>query len=211
MPKLEQMPEPHIYQAYGIYLLQSRHRFVRRLRRAYRPSIHGHRAWESSFVLMDYLQHRPPRRRARVMELGCGWGAAGVFCARAFEAQVTGVDADREVFPFMRLLAGLNDVDVAPLAKRFEALSCRRLGEEHLLVGSDICFWERLVRPLFNLVARAMRGGVERVVIADPGRPTFYELAERCARRWDVELNEWYASDPRRACGEVLEVRQRAA
>ena len=210
MPKLERMPEPHIYQAYGIYLLQSRHRFVRRLQRVYSPSIHGHRAWESSFLLMDYLQNRPPPPRSRVMELGCGWGAAGVFCAKAFAARVTGVDADRSVFPFMRLLAELNDVEVTPLAKRFETLTVRRLGEEDLLVGSDICFWDRMVRPLANLVARALRGGVGRVVLADPGRPTFYALAERCARHWSVELNEWYAADPRRARGEVLEVRPSA-
>ena len=210
MPKLEQMPEPHIYQAYGLYLLRSQHRFVRRLQRAYKPCIHGYKTWESSFLLMDYLQAHPPGGSRRIMEVGCGWGAVGVFCAKAFDAKVTAVDADGHVFPFMELLATLNGVEVAPLRRRFEQLSTARLGEEEVLVGSDICFWQRMVKPLANLVSRAMRGGVQRVVFADPGRTTFYELAERCARRWDVELTEWYAADPRRAIGEVLEVRPRA-
>ncbi len=209
MPKLEQMPEPLIYQAYGLYLLRSQHRFVRRLQRAYKPCIHGHKTWESSFLLMDYLQTRPPGDSRRIMEIGCGWGAAGVFCAKAFGAKVTAVDVDGNVFPFMELLATLNGVEVAPLRRRFEQLSTARLGEEEVLVGSDICFWQRMVKPLANLVSRAMRGGVQRVVFADPGRSTFYELAERCARRWHVELTEWYAADPRRAVGEVLEVRPR--
>ncbi len=209
MPKLEQMPEQHVYQAYGIYLLAPEHRFVKRLREVYEPSSHGYKTWQSSFVLMDYLQHRPPRKRARVMEIGCGWGAAAVYCAKRFRARVTGVDGDRDVFPFLEMLASLNDVKVAVLHKRLERLTARRLGEEDVLIGSDICFWDRLVKPMTLLVNRALLGGVERVVIADPGRSTFYEFAERCSRRWQVELTEWYASDPRRACGEVLEVRNR--
>lgn len=211
MPRLEQMPEEHVYQAYGIYLLGARHRLIQQLKQRYGPSSHGDRTWQSSFVLMDYLQQRPPRKRARVMEIGCGWGSAAVYCAKTFRARVTGVDVDRDVFPFLQLLAGLNDVRVAPLHCRFERLTARRLGEEDLLIGSDVCFWDRLVKPMVNLVNRAMRGGVPRVVIADPGRTTFYELAERCSRRWQVELTEWYASDPGRVCGEVLEVRNRAA
>lgn len=210
MPKLEQMPEEHVYQAYGIYLLGAQHRLIRSLRERYTPTSHGHRTWQSSFVLMDYLQHRPPRQRSRIMEIGCGWGSAAVYCAKTFKARVTGVDFDGNVFPFLALLAGLNDVRVAPLHRPLERLTTRRLGEEDLLIASDVCFWERLVKPMTHLVNRAMRGGVPRIVIADPGRTTFYELAERCSRRWQVELTEWYASDPGRVCGEVLEVRNGA-
>ena len=67
MPKLERLPEPYIQQAYGVYLLQSQHRLVRSLKRLYEPSVHGHKAWHSSFILMDYLLHRPFRR---------GWSAS---------------------------------------------------------------------------------------------------------------------------------------
>lgn len=209
MPKLEQMPEDHIYQAYGLYLLQPEHRFVKRLKRAHTPSLHGDRTWQSSFILMDYLQHRPPRAQARVMEIGCGWGAAGVYCAKTFGAQVTSVDADRHVFPYLKLLEVLNDVEVESLHRRFEKLTTRRLAEESLVVGADICYWDRMVKPMLNLVSRAIRGGAKRVVIADPGRPPFYELVDHCAKRKGLraELTGWYAVEPKRAHGEVLEVR----
>ena len=208
MPALERMPEEHIYQAYSIYLLTSQHRLIRRLKRAYEPSIYGTKAWKASFLLMDYLLHNPPRRGAKAMELGCGWGSGAVFCARRFKARMTGLDLDRNVFPFLEVIAALNDVEVEPLEADFKSLSAERLGEEYMLIGSDICFWDSLVKPLFEVVERAMAGGVKRVVIADPGRPTFYELADFCAKReWRTTLNEWYAVEPSRTTGEVLEVR----
>ena len=209
MPRLEQFPEPHVYQAYGIYLLQTQHRLMRSLRRAFEPTVHGHRTWQSSFLLMDYLIAHPIRRGSRVMEVGCGWGPASIFCAKRFAARVTGVDMDRDVFPFLEVLAALNDVEVATLESRYEHLSMPRLTLERVLIGSDICFWNALVDPLYRLVSRAMRAGVQRIVIADPGRPTFYELADRCAERFDAQLSEWYAVEPNRASGEILEVRPR--
>ena len=208
MPALERMPEEHIYQAYSVYLLTSQHRLIRRLKRAYEPSIHGNRAWRSSFLLMDYLLHNPPRRGARGMELGCGWGPGAVFCARRFKAKMTGLDLDKNVFPYLEVIAALNDVTVDPLQANFNSLTAERLGREYMLIGSDICFWDSMVKPLFEVVERAMAGGVKRIVIADPGRPTFYELADRCAKReWRTTLKEWYAVEPSRTVGEVLEVR----
>ena len=208
MPPLERMPEEHIYQAYGMYLLSSQHRLIRRLKRAYEPSIHGNKAWRSSFLVMDSLLHNPMRRGARVMEVGCGWGPAAVFCARRFKAKVTGLDVDRDVFPFFEVTAALNDVDVDTLHGDFAKLDGERLKREELLIGADICFWDRLVEPLFELIGRAADAGVKRVVIADPGRPTFYELADRCARSGRrTTLAEWYAVEPSRSTGEILEVR----
>ena len=59
MPKLEPMPDDNMYQAYGIYLLESKHRLIRRLKKNFQPSVHGHKAWNASFLLMDYLQANP--------------------------------------------------------------------------------------------------------------------------------------------------------
>ena len=208
MPELEQIPEQHIYRAYGIYLLSSQHRLIRRLRRVYEPSIHGNKAWRASFLLMDYLLHHPPRRGVRVLELGCGWGPGGVFCARRFKAKVAGVDLDSNVFPFLEVIAALNDVKVEPVEGNFNNLGSERLGEAQLIVGSDICFWDSMVKPLFGVVRRALEGGVKRIVITDPGRPTFYELADLCAKQsWRVTLKGWYAVEPSRSTGEVLEIR----
>ncbi|MFU8815742.1 MAG: class I SAM-dependent methyltransferase [Pseudomonadales bacterium] len=207
MPKLERLPEPNIYQAYGIYLLQSNHRLIRRLKKAYQPSVHGHKTWSASFLLMDYLQHAPLSTRSRVLEIGCGWGPGSVFCASRFKARVTALDVDKEVFPFLDVLAALNGVEVAPLARRFEKLSDDDLAAFDVVVASDICFWDNLVKPLNRLVTRALAAGVKRVIITDPGRPTFYEFCELARKRHRVELQEWYATEPEYFAGEVVEIR----
>jgi predicted nicotinamide N-methyase len=207
MPKLERLPEPNIYQAYGIYLLQSKHRLIRRLKKAYQPSVHGHKTWNASFLLMDYLQHEPLSRGARVLEIGCGWGPGAVFCASRFKARVTALDVDKEVFPFLDVLAALNGVEIAPLTLRFEKLTDEDLAEFDVIVASDICFWNKMVKPLNRLVGRALAAGVKRVIITDPGRPTFYEFCDQVRKEHRVELQEWYATEPEYFAGEVVEIR----
>ncbi len=207
MPKLERMPEDHIYQAYGLYLLEPKHRLIRTLKRMYAPSVHGHKPWGSSYLIMDYLTHHPFRKGSRVMEIGCGWGPAAVFCAKRYKAKVTGVDVDKDVFPFLEVLAELNEVSVAPKVSKFQDLRAKELGRHQVIIGSDICFWDSMVKPLYNMISRALKSGTRRVIIADPGRPTFYELAELCAAKYETELSEWYATEPDRYLGEVLEVR----
>lgn len=207
MPKLERLPEPNIYQAYGIYLLESKHRLIRRLKKAYQPSVHGHKAWNASFLLMDYLQHEPMTKRARVLEVGCGWGPGAVFCASRFKARVTALDIDKDVFPFLEVLSALNDVDITPLTSRFEKLTAEDLSQFDLLVASDVCFWDKMVKPLNRLVTRALEAGVKRVIITDPGRPPFYEFCDLARKKHDVELMEWYATEPEYFAGEVVEIR----
>jgi len=207
VPKLERLPEPNIYQAYGIYLLESKHRLIRRLKKAYQPSVHGHKAWNASFLLMDYLQHEPLTRRARVLEIGCGWGPGAVFCARRFNARVTALDIDTDVFPFLDVLAALNDVDVAHRTSRFEKLSVEDLSAFDVMVGSDICFWDKMIKPLNRLVNRALEAGVKRVILTDPGRPPFYACCDLARRQHKVELMEWYAPEPEYFAGEVVEIR----
>ena len=142
MPALERMPEEHIYQAYGIYLLTSQHRLIRRLKRAYEPSAYGNKTWRASFLLMDYLLHNPPRRGARGMELGCGWGTGAVFCARRFKAKMTCLDLDKNVFPFLEVIAALNDVSRRRPGGQLQELERRAAGagvharrRRHLLLG----------------------------------------------------------------------------
>ena len=206
MPKLERMPEDHIYQAYGIYLLRSQHRLIRRLKKRYQPSVHGHKTWNASFLLMDYLDHKPIAKGTKVLEIGCGWGPASVYCASRFKAKVTGLDIDREVFPFLDVLADLNGVKVKRLVSKFENLKTKQLAGFHTIVGSDVCFWDSMVKPLYQLVNRAMKAGTQRFIITDPGRPTFYELADMCSKKFKVKLSEWYAVEPERFEGEIVEI-----
>lgn len=209
MPKMQPLPEEHMYQAYGVYLLEPKHRLIRRLKKAYQPSVHGHKTWNSSFLLMDYLQHEPLKKKSSVLEVGCGWGPGSVFCAKQFKAKVTGLDIDREVFPFLDMLAELNDVKVQSMVRRLESLKGSDLGKFDVIVGSDVCFWDSLVKSLNQMINRAFRNGVQRIILTDPGRPTFYELCDLVRKKHDVELSEWYATEPRHFVGEVVEITPR--
>jgi predicted nicotinamide N-methyase len=156
---------------------------------------------------MDYLQHEPMSKRSRVLEVGCGWGPGAVFCASRFKAEVTALDIDKDVFPFLDVLAALNDVDIQHLTSRFEKLTSDDLAAFDLLVGSDICFWDKMIKPLGRLVSRALDAGVKRVIITDPGRPPFYEFCDMARKQHKVELMEWYSTEPEYFAGEVVEIR----
>lgn len=207
MPRLERVPEPHIDYAYGIFLLDNKHNLIKALKKRYQPSIHGHKTWGSSFLLMDYLTHHGIRRGANAMEIGCGWGGASVFCGHQFKAKMTAVDLDAAVFPFLDVLAELNGVEIKHLQADFTKVKNTDLAEQRYIVGSDICFWDSLVKPLSRLVNRAFKAGVERVIITDPGRPTFYEFCDIMSKKHDAKLQEWYAIEPERYEGEVLDIR----
>jgi predicted nicotinamide N-methyase len=127
---------------------------VRRLQQdAARPSLHEHKVWPTSFVLLDYLQQRSIPPYTRVLELGCGWGLVGIACVKMFQAQVTGLDADAAVFPYLHLHAQRNGVHIATRQSTFAELTQEDLAAFELIVGADICFWEDLVDPLYQLPA----------------------------------------------------------
>tara|TARA_B100000029_G_C16963398_1_gene737150 strand:- start:60 stop:530 length:471 start_codon:yes stop_codon:yes gene_type:complete len=155
---------------------------------------------------MDYLQHNPIRKGSNVIEIGCGWGPGSIFCAKQFSANVTAVDMDREVYPFLEVLAELNQVEINQLVSRFERLSKNQLGTYEVLVGSDVCFWDELVGSLRNLINRALDSGVSRIILTDPGRPTFYELCDQVSKKHSVTLSEWYAVEPHYVTGEAVEI-----
>ncbi|MFT5793211.1 MAG: 2-polyprenyl-3-methyl-5-hydroxy-6-metoxy-1,4-benzoquinol methylase, partial [Saprospiraceae bacterium] len=81
--------------AFGVKILNSNHTEIRRLKReGHVAELHGNKFWNSSFLIMDYLKKHPLKKGVRVLEIGCGWGLLGIFCARQFDAKVTGIDAD---------------------------------------------------------------------------------------------------------------------
>ena len=157
---------------------------------------------------MDFLKQHPPKKRARILDVGCGWGPVSVYATVQLRAKVTAIDADANVFPFLDLLAALNDVKVDKLHKKFDQIKRPLLENQDLLVGSDICYWDEHVKLLFNLVNRAITTGVTRVVLSDPGRASFYRFVELCDKKknWDAKLVRWYSLEPNRATGEILEI-----
>lgn len=209
MPRLQRVPEPHVQYAYGVYLLGHKHPLIKALKSRHQPSIHGHRSWDSAYLMMDYLVHNPIAAPCSVMELGCGWGAVATFCAKKFDAAVTGVDLDAQVFPYLGVLAEINGVVIETRCSDFTHLKGADLGRNKVIVGSDICFWDSLVGPLVRLVARAMKAGTEKIIIADPGRPTFYEFCDQVAKKYPLQLQEWYSVEPDKFTGEVVEIRNK--
>jgi len=180
---------PHLIEYLGIKALRSSHPEVRKLKRQQvGHSAHGNKVWRSSFVLMDYLTTYPPQQYSRVLDIGCGWGLTGLFVAKHYDAKVTGVDIDKRVEPFLALQARVNECQMAFAARSFESLSFSELSDYQLMMGTDICFWDEMTDPLFNFINSALKAGVKNIYIADPGRPPFWELADRCSQRLNSEI-----------------------
>ena len=158
---------PQERQVFGLTILHPSHPEVQRLQHdTARPGLHGHKVWPASFVLLDYLHQRGVAPQARVLELGCGWGLVGIACAKTFQAQVTGLDADAAVFPYLQLHAQRNGVHLATRHGTFADLTPgprgvrADRGGRHLLLGG-------LVDPLYQVVRRGVAVGVADILLAD--------------------------------------------
>ena len=174
----------------GVKALRSTHPGVRKLKRLQRGhnSAHGNKVWRSSFVLMDYLTTYPPEPNSQVLDIGCGWGLPGIFLAKEYGVRVTGIDIDISVQPFLALQASANACHINFEARGFESLSKEELTAYTTIIGTDICFWDDLAQPLFEMIGLALESGVARVIIADPGRPPFWDLVELCMTTLDAEV-----------------------
>lgn len=181
------------------------HPAIRRIKRqGVEPSIHGNKLWKSSCLLIDYLKKNPPEHCQSVIDVGCGRGIAGIWCAKNFGASVTSVDADPDVFPFLQATADINGVETQHLVSRFEKLTTKQLAQYDMLIAADICFWDELVKPVTNMVNRAVKAGVKQILIADPERSPFFEVAERCAEKYCAEVVEWRTRGTIEASGAIM-------
>ncbi|MBN1255650.1 MAG: class I SAM-dependent methyltransferase [Deltaproteobacteria bacterium] len=156
---------------------------------------------------MDYLKGHPLPEGARVMEIGCGWGLTGIYCAKKFNAIVTGVDIDSEVFPYLRLHADINKVHIATLHQKFNNLKETDLQEIDFVIGADICFWDKMVYPLKRFIHRALRASVQEVIIADPGRPTFEKIGDYFVKKRKGEILDRIVRRPRKFQGRLLTIK----
>mgnify|MGYP006159325367 CR=1 FL=1 len=190
--------------AFGVTILKSNHRRIRALKKEHEPDIHGDKVWNSSFLIMDYLNRQGIKSGSKVMEVGCGWGLLGIYCAKKWGVEVVGVDADEKVFPYLHLHAEANEVTVQTRQDRFENLKKKQLKGTNLVVGGDICFWDELIDPLSKLVDRSMKAGVDQIILADPGRPPFDEVCERAEKKWGAEVKQWSVTKPSKASGWLL-------
>lgn len=156
--------------------------------------------------MMDYFKTRGLPEGSHVMEVGCGWGLAGIYCAKNHKAVATGADIDRDVLPFGMLHAEINDVKMDFIEKSFESLRINDLEGIDILLGADICFWDSITEPLKKLIFRAKRAGVKQVYISDPIRSPFEELCEYFVGKRGGEVIDWIATEPRDILGQILKI-----
>lgn len=189
----------------GVIMPTGSHPDIRKVKREGNfPSIHGTKLWKSSCLMIDYLNRNRPEYADTVIDVGCGWGASGIWCAKKLGSEVTSMDADPAVFPFLDVSAQLNGVNTTPLVTRFEKLTTKQLSQFDMLIATDICFWDELVDPVYKMVNRAVKAGVKHILIADPERPTFHEMAERCVKKHCAEIVEWHTLSPIKSQGAIL-------
>ena len=201
------MPTPHARDIYGLTVLKNSHPAIRKIKReSVATAIHGNKFWQSSTILIDYLNAEPPKHHWRILEIGCGWGISGIYCAKNFQSTVTALDADAAVFPYLNYHAELNGVTITTLKRRYEKVTLAMLAEFDMVIGSDICFWDEMAPVLFNLVRRCYRAGVKRVVMTDPGREPFTQMAERCVETFAARYEGWSVPHPYNNEGVVLDI-----
>ena len=114
-----------------------------------------------------------------------------MYCAKNHGANVLGMDADSAVFPYLKLHAEINDVEVGTWRCKFEKVKKEDLKGTNLIIGADICFWDEMVDPVYKLIKKAMKVGVGQVIVADPGRPPFHALSEKVVKKFGGEVKEW--------------------
>jgi predicted nicotinamide N-methyase len=189
---------------YGIKVFRSRHRSIRELKRLYKPSLHGFRVWPSSWLLIDYFKRNELAMSSRILDIGCGWGLAGIYCAKNYSSIVTCVDTDSAVFPYLRLHAEINDVEITTMETGFEELSDKHMKNNEIMIGADICFWGEMIETLKSLILRAFESDVKKVIIADPGRSSFELLAQYFVERGRGKIINWDVTHPHPIEGRIL-------
>lgn len=158
---------------------------------AQQPGIlHGGRYWEASFHLMSFLHEYHLAEATKVIDVGCGRGLSSVFCAKHFKADVTAIDADPEVAPFLTALAEANHCKIHYETQSIEQLNSHFLSQFNVLIASDICFWDEMSDMFIELIDKAIQADISTIIISDPGRPPFIEAAEHCVEQFYGEIIE---------------------
>lgn len=193
--------------SHGVRLLLSNHKDIRKLKKGYRPTDHGHKVWPTTWLLIDYLKHTENLHGEKVLDLACGWGLPGIFCARVLKSHVTWIDGDGMVYPYLKVQAENNSVIPNFMAMDIEKVGKNILKDIDVVIASDICFCDSLIDPLRRFINRAKKAAVSRIYISDPGRWPFDDLSELFLNKSGATLIEWEITNPVNAQGKILELK----
>ncbi|MGY8827187.1 MAG: class I SAM-dependent methyltransferase [Candidatus Latescibacterota bacterium] len=183
--------------AFGLRLPKASHPALLRLKGLDSPRVQSHKTWNAGWLLIDYLQRQALSQGLQILDIGCGWGlSSGIYCAHSTAAFVTAADIDPRVFPYLQLHAEIYEVKVTTRELSFEQIDSALLTEQDLVIGADICFRENMVEPILRLVERALKAGVHRIVLADPGRPSFRNLSSHCVDQLVARSMNWSVEEP---------------
>jgi predicted nicotinamide N-methyase len=190
----------------GVTLLLPNHKEIMKLRKVSAPTEHGHKVWPTTWLLIDYLKNSCNLKGKRVLDLACGWGLPGIFCAKTGKAKVTWIDTDEKVLPYLKALANENGV-----VPNFIALDINRVGysilkDIDIIIASDICFCDTLIDPIRRMINRAKKAKVQEIYISDPGRWPFEDLAELLVKKSYVELLDREITAPVNTHGKILKI-----
>lgn len=141
-----------------------------------------------------------------MLDLACGWGLSGIYCAKAFNSKVTWIDGDEEVYPYLNLLAEKNKVTGDFIHIDIDQVGREILKNIDIVIASDICFCDTLIDTLRRFINRANKASVSQIYISDPGRWTFDELAEMFVQKKGAELIEWSVTKPVKSEGKILKL-----
>lgn len=192
--------------SHGVRLLLQNHKAISKLRKEPAPTDHGHKVWPTTWMLIDYLKNNRVAEGKRVLDMACGWGLPGIFCAKVCDSKVTWIDGDGKVYPFLKAIAEMNRVKPDFIKMDINRVGQKILKDIDIIIASDICFCDTLIDPIRRFINRAKKAKVKEIYISDPGRWPFEDLAELFINKRYAELLDWEVTKPVKSQGKILKI-----
>lgn len=170
------------------------------------PREFGSRIWRSTYLLVDYLAHHLAEGIERAVELGCGWGLAGLYLQKFRGINVTATDIDHNVLAYQQLLCEHNDTAVESCQSSVRDLCRWNLQTTDLLIGADICYCDDIAAGISDLCGHLANQGGGQLILADSGRRPFQQLCTRLGRRYKTTVTQISLNLPTTVQGQILRV-----
>ncbi len=110
------------------------------------------------------------------------------------------------LYPYLKLTAEANNVGIEFLNMGLNYVRRRLLKDIDTIIGADVCFNDILVDPMRRFILRAKKASVTQVILSDPGRSPFDDLAELFIRKHGTEFIDWKINRPVKARGRILKL-----